>query len=106
MSLLKKLQKLASSSAALRAAHLQKEAGFGTALMGMGKSIASGTVRAASKHFAGQVAKHGVIPAVVGTGLGAMTLAAAPGAAVKAYKANKAGFNPALHKTEMEMGIK
>lgn len=97
MTLFEKLQKLASSSAALRTAHLKKEAGFGTALMGTGKSIAN----KAANHFAGQVNKHGLLVAGLGTAMGLGTLAEIPGAMSKTYKAGKSGFDPALHKAEL-----
>lgn len=96
MSTMKRLQKLATSSAALRSVHLRKEAGFGTALMGAGKSIANKALTHAGK----QIEKHGPVWGTLGLIGGASTLAAIPSAMKKTYRAHKAGFEPALHQAE------
>jgi hypothetical protein len=97
MSVLERLQKLSSSSAALRAAHLRKEAGFGSALAGAGKSIANKALTHAGK----QIEKHGPIWGGLGLLGGATAAAAIPWAVSKTYKAYKSGFNPALQQSEL-----
>jgi len=101
MNLLEKLQKLSSASTALRGAHLKKEAGFATALLGTGKSIANKAVHAVGGHIEKQIAKHGPVGAAVGLGVGGYLAAKAPGTAANTYKANKVGFNPEVHKANL-----
>ena len=97
MSTMKRLQKLASGSAALRGAHLRKEAGFGTALAGAGKSIANKSLNFAGK----QIEKHGPVWGTLGLIGGGATLAATPKAVSSTYKSYKSGFQPELHKAEL-----
>lgn len=103
MTLLEKLQKLSSASTALRGAHLKKEAGFASALSGLGKSIASKTLSRVGHGIESQVKKHGYLGAAIGIGTGGYLAAKAPGAAASTYKANKVGFNPEVHKANLGM---
>lgn len=97
MRMMKRLQKLASSSAALRNVCLRKEAGLGRAAAGAAKYVADKTLGFAGK----QIKKHGPLWGTLGLVGGGMTLAETPKAVRSTYRAYKSGFNPALHKAEL-----
>lgn len=101
----KRLQKLASSSAALRIGHLKKEAGvakeLGSAALSGVKAVGERTGKAIEKHLKTQVKKHGLIGTALGTAGGLALAGDAPVATSNTYKAYKSGFNPKLHKAEL-----
>lgn len=89
MTLLGQLKKLSSVSSSLRNLHIQKEAGFASALSGAGKSIAN------------KVKAEGPLGGVLSVGGGALTAAAIPGTVSSNFKNNKAKFNPQMHAAKL-----